>query len=345
MHRIHRLFFVFVSISSLVVSPAWGEIQKGRAFDPEKSWSLVPTFGSMTEIEGSVVETSRLITRQTGISSSNIPESYSLEELGFDGPYGTFGIMIRKLWKYASFQTDITYTQPDASQRAPSDFFIGVDDVSFGGRTFENLAIPAGTSYDASLDTLLIRLRTQITPFTINPDGVAQLTPWIHLGISGVISRFEIDAGPAQRVILSENPPREYVVGGQGQGTNGGAIPEVGLGGELRLQMGRADLVVEGTYAIMQFSGSTKDIGISSRHAKLLDLDYSYAELRAYLEYPLSDAVDLVLGVSFEVSSAEALAEADDSKSLSQVLDEREKFDKEIELDYTIIQALIGLRF
>jgi hypothetical protein len=85
----------------------------------------------------------------------------------------------------------------------------------------------------------MIALRTPDHPLHHAPENILSFTPWIHLGLQVIAGTFEVEAGPAERIQLYENPPREYVVGGKGEGDFGVFAPELGAGGELRMYLGQ----------------------------------------------------------------------------------------------------------
>lgn len=332
--------------ASAPAAPQWGRSTEGRF-----TASLVGLAGQVTTLEGFVQETTRPYydLAEPG-KSEKFAESYTLEELGFDGGYATFGLDFEKEWRFVTLQSRLTYLNPSESTRAVRDYYIGVDDVSFNGKSYDYMTIPEGESFKAELQGGTFALRAMVTPVSILAGDAVEVTPSIGLGLNVFFSRFEIDAGPAQGVVLYENPPREYVVGGKGEGWTGMVLPELGLGLDVRMgghspENPRApELLLQGYVALLDFSGSTEDIGISSRNEKVLDLDYDHIEARALIGIPMSDKIELLLGIGVQHMKADAEVLAKDRPD-EEVEELREKFNKFVQLEMTTVMFLAGLRF
>jgi hypothetical protein len=160
--------------------------------------------------------------------------------------------------------------------------------------------------------------------------------------------RYKIDAGPALGTTTYEAYPYPYVRGGTGEAWNGLAVSELGIGGALKFQVGErhgapVNLVLCGDYSILEFEGSSGDIGFKSRHEKDLDIDYSVYEFSAKLEWPLSEGT-AVIGLQYRRVAAEASSRAKvrDIKAQQDLL---EKYDKDISLDLGYYNVIIGLQF
>ena len=67
-------------------------------------------------------------------------------------------------------------------------------------------------------------------------------------------------------------------------------------------------------------------------------------EFRAVFNYPLSAETDLILGAKYQLITADASSKAK-IVSREEALTTREKFDKDINLEMTIVSAFAGLRF
>jgi hypothetical protein len=336
---------------AVAVPGAWaGGVQAGRWVEEEKRTSVRFFMGKIDSIEGTVDETTRRLFTVTGQDDKqDNAESYSFEDLGLRDSEMMYGLSLEHIWKYVTVQLEGGYVRAEASETANRDFFIGVDDITFNGRKYEYMQLPKGEKFDAELDAGLIAFRAQITPVTFNPGGAIQFVPWIHLGIFAMTGTFEVDAGPAQGVRQYENPPRDYVIGGHGEGDTSVYAPEIGAGGEIKLRLGTRhgqpiSLAIQGTYAIFEFSGSNSDLGIASRNDKDLDVEYDTYNVRATLEFPVSARMDLLAGAEYKVVNAEADSEAKD-RSLEDTLQRREKFDKHIELEMAFISGFIGVRW
>ncbi len=339
------------ALLAAITSNATAEaVMGGRPVDPKKDFAITVRVGEVTDIEGSVEETTRRVYELEGTPEKQFDaESYDLNELGLSSSDTTYGIGLEKQWRYVTLRGDLAYLSAEATGVAKRDYFIGVDDVDYNGRSYENMKIEQGEAYKATLDGAMAALRAQITPFTIAPENIVSFTPWIHLGLQVVAANFAVDAGPAEGLQSYENPPRTYVIGGSGEGNGGVFTPEIGIGGELRIflwenQAGLVELNLQGTYAIFNYNGSSDTLGISARNDKDLDVDYDAFELRGILNYPLSDEVDLLFGAEFKMLTADASSKAKITSD-EEALAKRERFDKDINLELTAVEFFAGVRF
>lgn len=342
-----------LGVALLAAVPVLAEddfIVGGRPVDPKKDFSMTFRVGQITEIEGSVEETTRRVYDLLGTPEKQLDaESYDLNELGLDKSETLFGFSLEKMWRYVTLRGDFSYLSAEATGEADRDYFIGVDDIGFNGRSYEYMKIEEGRDYEASLSGLMAALRTQITPFTIAPDYTVSFTPWIHLGLQVIAGSFEVESGQPERIQQYENPPRDYVVGGSGSGDANVFAPELGAGGEFCIYLGETEdgpveLRLQGTYAIFEYSGDSDSLGLSGRNNKDLDVDYDMYELRAVFNYPLSSEVDLLLGAEYKVITADASSRAKFT-SEEEALQNREKFDKDVNVEFTIVNFFAGLRF
>ncbi len=322
----------------------------GRPVDPNKDFSLTASVGQMTKIEGTVTETTRQLYDILGLPEKQLTAaSYDLNELGLSESEIMYGIHLEKMWRYVTLRGNFSYMQAEATGVATRDYWIGVDDISYNGKSYDHMKIEEGETYKASLDGAVINLRAQITPFTIAPENILSFTPFLHLGLQAIVGTFEADSGEASGIQRYQNPPYDFVVGGHGEGDFGVFAPELGLGGEFRIYLGQTDngpveLALQGTYAIFQYNGSSGALGISSSNDKDLDVDYDMIELRAVFNYPLSTEVDMLLGAEYRLITADASSKAK-YDSYEDAITSREKFDKDINLELTMISAFAGIRF
>jgi hypothetical protein len=319
--------------------------QWGRAVDPERKNRFTLHVGDRSPIVGSVEETDRPLDEHRDTTNVQGPESFSFEELGLAKSDTTYGLGFERQGKWVTFSLNATHLDAKASGVAPRDLFIGVKGVRFDGREYDYQQIPAGTPYVGEIDLVAGHLRFAITPVTLNPGGAVQFVPWVSLGLFLLAGQFDIDAGPAQGVILYESPPREYVVGGRSRGEAGALSPEIGLGGELAMQLTeRSRLVLQGTYGWADFSASTSDLGVSSRNEKDIDMDYRALDGRLLLELPLGRSSNFLVGVEYRKVDIEALAEAKD-RPVEEVVEIREKFNKIVNLELETVVLTVGFRW
>jgi hypothetical protein len=352
------IFVVFLSI----VFTVHAELEGGRALLNERSFTLELSGGLLKFEKGTIEETRRAYDNEGNVEDYKAYLSnYDLDELGFDDNYPSIGLFMEKQWKFITLQIDAEYVRATANATADMHptasmvpdrargYYIGVDSVSYNGRDYEYMFIPNGQDFDAEIKSAIAELKLLFTPFNIRGGESICISPWVHLGVMGVWGDYEIDAGPARGTVQYEVPPETYVIGGKGTGNNGGAIPEIGVGGEFRITMGAmrggdAQLVFQGELGYLKYDGSTGDLGFDSRHEKNLDLTYYNMDLRIMMEFPVSPDYDIVLGASLEKVKAEADLDAiERSKEAQEEL--REKYDKHVELETTQMKIMAGIRF
>ncbi|MDP8235018.1 MAG: hypothetical protein P9M08_01410 [Candidatus Erginobacter occultus] len=343
-----RRFVLILFGSGLLLSPAaagaadvfqWGRIQEGR-----RSFDLEVTGGKVTLIKGSVEETIRPYYEQIGQDTPG--ESFTLAELGLDGKKATFGLRMEKRWKYFTLSLGGFYYNPAADTTAIRDYYLGIsNDIEFQGREYEYMLIPEGQPFTADLKTAFCELSLLVTPVTIAPLPNFEFIPVFYLGVSGAFGTYDLDAGPPTGTVIYENPPREYVVGGQTDGWTGIGVPAIGIGGELRI--GPPDglrLMARAHYKFFRYDGSTEYLPISIRHEKNLDLDYDSVEARVQLELPLSRKLDLFAGVAYGYFKIDAETTATE-KSPEDIEELREKYDKKINFEMADLKGFVGLKF
>lgn len=334
------------AVAALVLSPvAASAAVGGRAIEGDFKTRLTFNLGDKSPIEGGVQETERPLNDIREQITPEEAESFTFDELGLSESETTFGLSLERQWKWVTLFVNGTYMEASADGVAPRDLFIGVKDVRFGGVEYNYQRVPAGTAYSSDIDLLTASFRLAVTPVTLNPGGAAEFVPWIVVGLYTLGGQFDVDAGPAQGVQEYENPPRLYVVGGTSEGEAAAVAPEIGIGGELLLRVGeQARLTIQGTYAFIDVSGSTSDLGVSSRNEKDIDLDWKALDARVYYEFPLNDRLKLLVGGEYRRIEVDALAEAKD-QTPEEILERREKFNKNVDMAIETVTFNVGLRW
>ncbi len=340
--------FVYLIIGIIICASALSadaQVQWGRDLEDRKTFSIGFSVGSVFGLDGEVQETTRPIEEIGGRTYGAPPEDYSWDELGFDKNFTSFGILFEKMWTYITLKGHATYGRPEVSSTADRDYYIGVGEVRHEGRKYDYMVIPEGDRFSGEIEAYALDLRMLITPVSFGSAHSVQFTPWLHLGLFAFAANYEVDAGPSQGVTQYENPPRDYVVGGKGSGLTGLLIPEFGLGGELYIPItDRVRLSLQGHAAILQYDGSTRDFGISSRNEKAVKVDYRTFGARALMEIELNEDVDLIAGLEFQYWTGDAEVRAVD-RPREEILAMREKFDKDVTFEMTSLMAILGLRF
>jgi hypothetical protein len=334
-----------LAVALLCAPPAAHAAVWGRVIEAGFASRFTLNIGDASPIEGGVQETERPLDEHRDTTNVQGPESFTFDELGLSESETTFGLSFEHQWKWVTFFLNATYMEASANGIAPRDLFIGVKDVRFDGVDFNYQRVPAGTAYTSDIDLLTADFRLAITPVTFAPGGPVEFVPWIVLGLYTLGGQFDVDAGPALGVEEYENPPRLYVVGGSSEGEAAALAPEIGVGGELLFRVGeRARLTLQGSYVFVDVAASTSDLGVSSRNEKDIDLDFEGYDFRLYYEHPLNDRLKLLIGGEYRRIVVDALAEAKD-RPAEEVVEVREKFNKNVDLEIETVTFNIGLRW
>ena len=343
---------IVCAVLALAMTPSVYSVQlrAGRDVDPERSLSIEGSVGYLRSIDGRITETKRAYSDGSGPSSfSRYLENYDFSELGFDEDYMSYGLRLQKKWTYVTLGMAANYTKLTASGRAEREpFALGVGGIEFEGQSYDYMLIEQGQAYDAEIQTGLFVFNLDLTPFHIaSEERWISFSPWFHLGLMAVLASYEIDAGPAKGVTTYEFHPYEYVINGKADGFNGGAVPEIGFGGELKMGLSERNermmnLVLQGQYFFLDVDTSLGSFGVSSRNDKDVSIDYSGIEINAYLEIPLKDDRDLLLGLRYRHVEADIDVEA---QRRSQAEQEAlvEKYDKNAILEFDTVYGTVGI--
>lgn len=333
------------AVALFLVPAAASAAVAGRAIEGDFKTRLTFNLGDRSPIDGGVQETERPLNDIRDQITPEEAESFTFDELGLSESETTYGLSLERQWKWVTLFVNGTYMEASADGTAPRDLFIGVKEANFNGVEYNYQRIPKGTPYATDIDLLTAHFRLAVTPVTLNPGGSAELVPWVVVGLYTLGGQFDIDAGPALGVQQYEDPPRLYVVGGKSEGEAAAAAPEIGVGAELLLRLtDRARLTIQGTYAFVDVAGSTSDLGVESRNEKDIDLDYEALDARIYYEMPLNDRLKLLIGGEYRRVEVDALAEAKD-QTPEEILERREKFNKNVDLAIETVTFNVGLRW
>jgi len=256
---------------------------------------------------------------------------------------------MEKKWTHISLSGSANYTKLEASGRANREpFALGVGGVSYQGKDYDYMLIEQGQKYDAEIQTGIFIFDLKWTPFHIVSDErYITFAPWLHLGLLGVIGHYDIDAGPAKGVTTYEFHPYDYVVGGSADGFNGGAVPDIGFGGEVKLGLKPMEdrmmnLVLQWQYFFLDMDTSLGSFGIDSRNDKDISVDYSGFEMNAILEIPLNEDRDLLVGLRYRHTEANVDVDAK-RRSQSSQDSLKEKYDKKATLEFDTFFATVGV--
>ncbi|MFH1026392.1 MAG: hypothetical protein V1791_00165 [Pseudomonadota bacterium] len=337
------------------------ELNGGRYISGDRHFQTRFNLGMMSFNEGYVRETRRAYDNEEGPPAYEAYLSnYTLEELGLDENYMTFGLGIEQQWKYLTFQFSGKYSNPQADAVAhmhptaspvpPSrmGYYIGVDEVKYKGKTYDYMMIPENQKFSADIQSYMLEMAFLFTPFSINTFQT-HWTPWLRIGLLGIGGSYEIDAGPAKGVVQYEIPPKDYVVCGKGTGWGAVGTPEIGFGGEAKFFWfetvnGDAELSIQGDYSMMELDGSPGSVGLNLETTRNVDFDYSRWQLALVGEIPISKTSALVLGLTYQNISAEVKLDSV-HRSEAEQKTYSEKYDKEGKLGVSEWMLTIGLKF
>lgn len=339
--------FVAIILVSFDYAAAEGVFNAGRMADPKRDASFRVTAGSVMEIRGMVQETTRSYYDVTDQEfKQDLAEDYDLDDFNVDDGHPTVGISMEKIWKYFTLQFDLFVMNPEADAIAKRNYYIGVgDEIQYEGGSYDNMKIPSGSSFSWEIFGGMLELRGLITPFTVRFSDESSFTPWLELGLFGFLGQYEIDNGPARGVTQYQNPPKDFVIGGSSKGILGAGVPQLGLGGEFRFgSPDRFNLVLEGSYAFLDFEGSTRYFTTSDHREKDLDLEHDNMRVRCVGEIPLKSGHALLLGAQYQVVDSEAMITSQEA-SEEEIIARRERFDKHADFSVTTAGVLIGITF
>ena len=322
-------------------------LSAGRTVPDNRNAKWTFSLGALSDPKGTVKETFRAYYKATGQDSKQaLAESYDLKDFGVDGSYPTFGLHYDGQWKYFGFRWDLLYLSLDADAKARRDYYLGLgDEISYGGRDYDHLMIPAGSPFSIEFDGVWTTLEGAFTPFTLDFAETVRLSPEIDFGLVLVGGEYKVDAGRPRGMTVYQNPPVDFVVGGSSSSLIGAGAPKIGAGLELRV--GPDDWIQWVTRAgagFFSFSGSTKPFTSSSHREKDLDLDYFSLSLDTSLVLPMDDATCFTVGLRVEYLDLDAEIKSKD-RDAAAVIAARERFDKSADLEAVSAMVYAGVTF
>lgn len=329
-----------------VASAAESKFSKGRDIGDKRDFQVRVVAGQVMELEGFVEETTRAFYDATDQSFKQADaERFDLDDFEVDGGFATVGFSLERAWKYITFQFDLLGMNPTTDAVARRNYYISVDEVTFQGRQYENMQIPEGTPFSADIFGTVVGLNGLYTPFSYRPSPNVRFTPMIGLGLFLFFGTYDIDAGPARGTTLYEFPPEEYVVAGSAEGFLGAGIPELVLGGELVFGApDKVNFAVQGTFGYFAYDGSTRYLTTSDEREKNADIDHFHTRLRLALELPMKSGRAFTVGAQYELIESDAYISSK-AGTVEQIIERRERFDKDIDFRLSAGTGFVGLTF
>ncbi len=328
-------------------SDASGEATWGAATPTDRQASWTVSIGSVLDLSGTVDETFRAYYAATGQNSKQaLAESYDLKDFGIDPPYRTFGVHFARQWNWLALRWNLLYLDMSADARAKRNYYIGLGDkVSYQGRRYDHMKIPKGSDFSIDFAGGLTDLLLSVTPVTIGLSDGVDLVPSLDVGLVLIGGNYEIDAGPARGTAVYQNPPVDFVVGGDSSSLVGAGAPMIGLGAELRVgDPGYVQWITRANAGFFTYDGGTKPFTSSSHREKNLDVTFITAALDTSVILPMDERTCLSLGARLQYLSLDGditSREHDDAAIIAA----RERFDKAIDLRMILASVYAGLTF
>jgi len=344
--RLSRLCLVAVVLVVRTTVCADGFLVGGRDYDEKRDAQIRITGGIIAEIDAMIQETTRKFYDATDQQfKHDLAERFDLDDFSFDDGYPTVGLSYENAAKWLTFQLDACVSRADADAVAQRNYYVGVGSVEYGGREYDHMQIPEGRAFSMDLTAVFMEMRGLFTPFTLKPAESVSFTPWVDLGLILFVGNYEINAGAPSGVIQYMNPPEDFVVGGQADGVVGLGLPELGLGGQLRIgSPGAVNLVLQGRYAILQYDGDMSYFTSSRHREKNVDIDHFNARVSCALEFPLASGSCITLAAQYQLIESEAAVTSKDATT-EEIIARRERFDKDVDFTMGVGTAMLGMTF
>ena len=319
----------------------------GKAVPDDRNAKWTLSYGTLSDLKGTVKETFRAFYKATGQDSKQaLAESYDLKDFGVDDSYPSFGLHYEGQWRYFAFRWDLLYLSLDTDTKARRNYYLGLgDEISYGGRDYDHLMIPAGSPFSIEFDGVWTTLEGAFTPFTMDFADVVRLSPELDLGLVLIGGEYKIDAGRPRGTTVYQNPPIDFVVGGSSSSFIGVGAPKIGAGLELRV--GPDDWiqwVMRANAGFFTFDGSTKPFTSSKHREKDISLDYFSLALDTSVVFPLDDGTCLTIGLRVEYLDLDADVKSKDRDTAS-IVAARERFDKSADIEAVSAMVYAGVTF
>lgn len=328
-----RFYFggVFWMMMMTVFAEGW--LVPGRGTEG-LSMEITGGIGGVDDVKGSVNE------RINGGGFTGAL-NLNLSDLGVDEDSESRFVGVKLMNSWVTFFLNVYQGSVSGAGLTDEEVRLSVDGVSFAGQTFDFLLIPQGGTYDLSLDTTWIGAGGRFTPFTLNPDGVLRVTPWLHLGLQYVELVYEVNAGATTTIQVDPRTQRTFAVRGRAKNTEEALLPEYGIGGEVRLQLWerggkRVQVVGDATLKKLDVQDGLGSLGFEDSSFADLDFTYESLEMNVYIVFPLNERLDLLGGVYLEQVDMTYTLAGDRGV---------EGLDRGIALEYTLYGVKVGLKF
>ncbi len=342
-------FFVMAALCGVLAGGARAEdvFQAGRMLEDERDARVSIVGGSIISMEGFVNETHRALYDVTGNTYKQNPEGYDLDtDFEITSGGAVVGLGFEKAWKYFTIEGQVLGMNPQTDSTARRNYYLTVGGVDFNGNTYDHIKISAGTPFHAEFIGAMFDLNALVTPFSIQLGPTARFSPWVGLGVFGLAGSYEIDAGDPTGTTFYQNPPEEFVIGGQAEGDAIGALPELVIGGEFVFGDAAAThFALQGYFGFFTYSGSSGYFSNSDQnYDKHADIEHAHARVRGALDIPLESGRVITGGVQYEYVDTQATLKST-ADTPEEILARQERYDKEGDITMSILTAFVGLAF
>lgn len=325
---------------------ARGGVEWGGSCPPGQRQQLRLHVGAATRFEGMIAETTRKFYDATGQTwKQDDAETYGTSDFDLDGPYGLFGLAGEAQGQFFGFRLETSFFQASTRTTARRDYYLGIgDDIEYGGRRYDHLMIPAGTPFEAELTGNMTELVLRLIPFGFAVGESWSIDPSLEAGVLFFGGKYEIDAGPSTGTTQYQNPPEDFVVGGRATGYAGLVAPQWGPGLDVRFDgFAGARFLLQGHVLFFDYDGSTSFFTSADHREKNLDFSHRNYRLRGQIEWPSKRAA-LSLGVQLQWIEAEGTVESQ-ATDAEEIIERRERFDKEFSFELETILLTLGATF
>lgn len=321
-------------------------VEWGGCLEPGRNQNLRLSFGVVSEFEGMIAETRRKLYDVTGSTwKQDDAEIYSTSDFNLDGPYRAMGFSLDMAWAFVQLQLDSIFLNPTTSATARRDYYIAISDsIEYRGQSYDHLMIPAGAPFHAELFGNMTELNFLLVPVGFNIGDFVRINPSWAFGLVLFGGRYEIDAGEPRGTKTYQNPPEEFVVGGETSGLTILGAPQWGPGVDLHL--GQSDGVqvrLRAQYLFASYDGGTGWFTTADHREKNLDFSHKNLRIRGQVEIPLN-RVALTLGLQAQFIETDGTVSSS-ATDPADILARQERFDKEFSFRLQSLLGTIGITF
>lgn len=338
------LLSLFLSVTIVNAQAVW-DYGSQRPETRDNQWRF--SLGSILYLDGNVDETFRAFYAATGQDQKQaLAESYDLKDFNIKCPYYTLGVHYNCEWEFFNYRWNLSLFKIASDAVAKRNYYIGVgDEISYHGKKYDHMVVPKGEDFSLEFIGMMTDFTFGFTPFTFfyGPEEDIRLTPSLDLGIVLLGGMYEIDAGSPRGTTVYQNPPVDFVIGGDSRSFIGAGAPKIGLG---------ADLIVgpdKGTQwkshadiGYFMYDGSTKLFTQSADREKDLELTFFSMSLETGFLFPFEDGTAFSVGVNLQLMNIDGEIRSKEKEN-DRIIKARERFDKSAEM--TMVNAFIYLGY